>query len=323
MRGVMWQKHPVFPKVSRGFWRRYRERWEEPLQMLEEIISLSESFGAIGSAPSFQTMDETYWAVLRSLHSRTCLHARAVLTLLSNGLVDPAWAQWRVCHESSTIARFIANGPEMAPRYINYSYVNKYHLAKHLMDSGHPEALIESEFEQLKEIANIVLDELLKIYGREFTSRDSYAWSGLGSFRQIEDTVFEGFDWGPRGEYILASERIHSAPNAGEPRAVGDGQRIFLVGPTNNGLVGPVDLTSFSILAATQALLLNASLTAEDKKVLTDLAIKRRAIGVLCWLRDPAIYCQNCGGHVPGASPPEEIPVEDRPEPCLCPEVEA
>ncbi len=319
----MRQKNPTFPKVSRGFWHRFRKLWEEPLRMLEETISLSESFGAIGSAQRFQAMDETYWAVLRSLHSRTCLHARAVMALLSNGLVDPAWAQWRVCHESSTIARFIANGPEMAPRYINYSYVNKYHLAKHLMDSGHPEALIESEFDQLKEIANIVLDELLEIYGREFKSRDSYAWSGLGSFRQIEDTVFEGFDWGPRGEYILASERIHSAPNAGEPRAAGDGQRIFLVGPTNNGLAGPVDLTSFSILAATQALLLNASLTAEDKKVLTDLAIKRRAIGVLCWLRDPAIYCQNCGGHVPGASPPEEIPVEDRPEPCLCPEVEA
>ena len=63
---------------------------------------------------------------------RTCLHARAVLTLLSNGLVDPALAQWRVCHESSTIARFITNDPEMAPRYMNFSYVNKYHLARQL-----------------------------------------------------------------------------------------------------------------------------------------------------------------------------------------------
>ena len=319
----MWKKNPVFPRVSRDFWRRYRERWEEPLQMLEEIISLSESFGAIGSAPRFQTVDETYWAVLRSLHSRTCLHARAVLTLLSNGLVDPALAQWRVCHESSTIARFIANDPKMAPRYINYSYVNKYHLAKHLMDAGHPEALSKSEFEQLKEIANIVLNELLEIYDREFTSRDSYAWSGLGSFRQIEDAVFEGFDWGPRGEYILASERIHSAPNAGEPLDVDEGRRVFLVGPIDSGLTLPANLTSLSIRVATEALLLNASRTAEDEEALMDLAIRQRVVGALCWLRDPAIYCRNCGGYVPGASPPEEIPVEDRPEPCLCPEVEA
>ena len=291
--------------------------------MLEEIISLSESFGAIGSAPRFQTMDETYWAVLRSLHSRTCLHARAVLTLLSNGLVDPAWAQWRICHETSTIASFIANNPKMAPRYINYSYVNKYHLAKHLMDAGHPEALSESEFEQLKEIANIVLDELLEIYGRGFTLRDSYAWSGLGSFRQIEDAVFEGFDWSPRGEYILASERIHSAPNAGEPLEVDLGRRVFPVGPINKGLAGPADSTSFSILAATKALLLNALRTAEDEEALKDLAIRRRVVGVLCWLRDPATFCRECGGYVSGASPPEEIPVEDKLEPCLCPEVEA
>ena len=33
--------------------------------MLEEVISLSESFGAAGSAERFQKMDETYWAALR------------------------------------------------------------------------------------------------------------------------------------------------------------------------------------------------------------------------------------------------------------------
>ena len=290
--------------------------------MLEEIISLSESFGAIGSAQRFQAMDETYWAALRSLHSRTCLQARAVLTLLSNGLVNPAWAQWRICHETSTIASFIANDPDMAPRYIDYSYVNKYHLAKHLTDVSHPEELNESEFEQLREIANGVLDELLEIYGRGFTSRDNYAWSGLGSFRQIEDAVFEGFDWHPRGEYIMASERIHSAPNAGEPLDVDDGRQVFLVGPIDSGLAGPADLTSLSILAATEALLLNALRTAEDEEALKDLAIRRRAVGVLCWLRDPAIFCRDCGGYVPGASPPEEIPEEDRPGPCLCPETE-
>ena len=288
--------------------------------MLEEIISLSESFGATGSAQRFQTMDETYWAVLRSLHSRTCLHARAVLTLLSNGLVDPALAQWRVCHESSTIARFIANDPKMAPRYINFSYVNKYHLARQLHDADHPEALDKAEFEELKEIAVALLSELRKIYGHEFKPkpRDNYAWAGPGGFRKIEDAVFEGFDWGPRGEYILASERIHSAPNAGEPLDVDDGRRVFLVGPMNSGLTGPADHTSLSILVATEALLLNALRTAEDEEVLMDLAIRRRAIGVLCWLRDPAIFCRDCEGYVPGASPPEEIPEEYRLEPCRC-----
>ena len=288
--------------------------------MLEEIISLSESFGAVGSAERFQTMDESYWAALRSLHSRTCLHARAVLALLSNGLVDPALAQWRVCHESSTIAQFIANDPEMAPRYINFSYVNKYHLARQLRDAGHPEALDKAEFEELKEIAVALLSELRNVYGHDFKPkpRDNYAWAGPGGFRKIEDAVFEGFDWGPRGEYIFASERVHPAPNAGEPLDVDKGRRVFMVGPINSGLTLPADLSSLSLLIATEALLLNALRTSEDKVVLTDLAIRRRAMGVICWLQDPSIFCQNCGGYVPGASPPEEIPEEDRPEPCRC-----
>ena len=98
--------------------------------MLEEVISLSESFGADSRSPRFESMTDEYWIVMRSIHARTCLHAGGVLALLTNGLDDPAWVQWRVCHESATIARFIAAAPEMAHRYLNYSYVNKYHLAK-------------------------------------------------------------------------------------------------------------------------------------------------------------------------------------------------
>ncbi len=318
----MWQEHLLFPKVSDGFWNRFRQRWEEPLQTLEEIYSLCESFGAIGSAQRFlmadDTYDETYWAALRSLHSRTCLHARAVLALISNGLIDPAWAQWRICHETSTIANFIANRPEMARRYVNYSYVNKYHLAKYLRDTDHPETAGKSAFAELEEIAEAVLGELQGAYCRKFKPRENYAWSGLGNFRQIEDAVFEGTDWSPRGEYIMASERIHSAPNAGEPMDVDDSHQVFLVGPTNKGLAGPADLASLSVLEATTALLLNASLTAEDEEVLEAITIKRRVVGVLCWLRDPAIFCQTCGGYVSGATPPDEIPKEDRPEPCSC-----
>ena len=88
--------------------------------MLEEVISLGEALGTDSRSPRFESMNDAYWAAMRSLHARTCLHARGVLALLSNGLVDPAWPQWRVCHESSTIARFIAEKPEMVPRYLNY-----------------------------------------------------------------------------------------------------------------------------------------------------------------------------------------------------------
>ena len=315
--GLMSQEHLIFPRVPRGFWSRFRRRWAEPLQILEEVITLCESLGADPTSPRFEVMDETYSAVLRSLHSRTCLHARAVLALLANGLVDPTWAQWRICHESSTIARFIANSPEMASRYMDYSLVNKYHLAKELYDSDRGESPTKPELDELNRMSNSVKSDLRKAYGHKSNSKD-YAWSGLRNFREIEATVFQAEEWNPRGEYILASERIHSAPNAGEPHQVGENPPVFVVGPTNGGLTGPADLTSLSIVAATEALMLRAFTTIEDDKTLEELVVKRRMVGAMCWLLDPEIFCQDCGGHELGASPPDLIPIDERPEPCSC-----
>ena len=51
------QKHLVFPKAPHGFWNRFQRRWSNPLKMLEEVISLSESFGAEAGAPRFKVDD--------------------------------------------------------------------------------------------------------------------------------------------------------------------------------------------------------------------------------------------------------------------------
>ncbi len=153
-------RNPVFSRVPRGFWRRFQHRWGQPLQLLEMVISAGEYFGTDSKAARFKTMDETYWGTLRSLHSRTCLHARAVLALLHNGLVDPATVEWRVCHETATIAQFIAINPEMAPRYMRYSLVNKRRLAKSLLDRGHPEAPTKEEFDRLERTADQIENEI-------------------------------------------------------------------------------------------------------------------------------------------------------------------
>ena len=226
----MRQKHPVFPKVPRTFWHRFRRRWTKPLEMLEEVISLGEALGTDSRSPRFESMNDAYWAAMRSLHARTCLHARGVLALLSNGLVDPAWPQWRVCHESSTIARFIAEKPEMAPRYLNYSYVNKYQMARELYEIESNQAPGNVELNNLKKLADRVQQDLEKDYGHSQSSRD-YGWSGRRSFKDIEAEVSKGDAWNPRGEYRLSSERVHSAPNAGEPF------HLHRHNPSDNGTV--------------------------------------------------------------------------------------
>ena len=313
----MRQKHPVFPKVPRTFWHRFRRRWSKPLEMLEEVISLGEALGTDSRSPRFESMNDAYWAAMRSLHARTCLHARGVLALLSNGLVDPAWPQWRVCHESSTIARFIAEKPEMAPRYLNYSYVNKYQMARELYEIESNQAPGNVELNNLKKLADRVQQDLEKDYGHSQSSRD-YGWSGRRSFKDIEAEVSKGDAWNPRGEYRLSSERVHSASNAGEPFREDGGRLVFVVGPKNSGLTGPVDLTSIAITRATMALLLNASCSRQDLNKLRELSIKSRLPGALSWIVDPEIICTRCGGHVKGASPPELMPEEQRPKPCTC-----
>ena len=313
----MWKIHPVFPKVPRGFWHRFHRRWGRPLRILEEIISLSESLGADANSPRFETMNEEYWLALRSLHSRTCLHARSVLALLTNGLVDPAWGQWRICHESATIARFIADDPEMAARYLRYTLVNKYQLAKELYEQKHTEAPDISELENLKKLADTVQQELQEAYGHSLSS-PFYAWSGLRNFKNIEAKVSKPGAWNPRGEYILAGQRSHSAPNAGEPLEVDGERRVFVVGPKNSGITGPADLVSLSVIEATNALMTKASPSNEDAGKVREMVSKRQFLGAMCWLMDPEIFCRECGGYILGAAPPEIIPKKNRPMPCSC-----
>ena len=85
-----------------------------------------------------------------------------------------------LCHESATIAKFIAEHPEMAPRYLNYSYVNKYHLANELYEIGSDQAPGRAELNNLKNQADRVLRDLEEDYGHFRSSRD-YGWSGGAS----------------------------------------------------------------------------------------------------------------------------------------------
>ena len=313
----MWQGHPVFPDVPSEFWQSFHVRWGKPLRLLEEIISISESLAADPTSPTFETMDKMYWQAIGSLHSRTCLHARSVLALLSYGLVDPALAQWRICHESSTIANFIAKSPEMASRYIQFSVVNKSHLVEELYDAGDEWALATSARDEALGKAKDVREDIRKTYGRKVPGKN-YSWSGLQWFKEIETMVFQSEKFNPRAGYLLASQIIHSSPNAGEPVDLGDGLPRFMVKPIDFGLSGPIDLTSLSIVHVTQALMRNAAITAEDRVEQNELAAKCRSVGPLCWAADPVNFCQDCGGYKPISSPPDFVPMSKIPKPCSC-----
>ena len=70
----MWQNDLVFPEIPNDFWLRFRERWEEPLRLLEEVISLSESFGA-----TVRRQDSRLWTRTIGLFFEVCIRARAYM----------------------------------------------------------------------------------------------------------------------------------------------------------------------------------------------------------------------------------------------------
>ena len=309
-------RHSVFPNIPEDFWDGFSELWEPSLTRFEEAITLTETFGADPHSHRFTTLDDAYWVALRSLHSRICLHARAVLALLTNGLVDPAWAQWRVCHEASVLSLFLALHPERAERYLRHAVVSKNHLAQSLSEVDHFEAPTNEEADELEEFSNSVKQALTGEYGRNL-GRD-YGWSGFSKFMEIEAVAEAEWAWKARPEYIFASGITHANANAGMPVSLRDGSEVFLVGATNSGLTDPLDLTCLSLERGTVALLQNAATVPEDDEKLRRLLALGREIGAISWIVDPAIRCHICDGYVDGAQPPEELPSEIVPLPCEC-----
>ena len=307
----------AFPNVPRSFWHRFFKRWHQPLKTFEKTIALAESFGVNPRAPYFKSSSDDYWLALRSLHSHTCLHARAVLVLLTNGLVNPAWVQWRVCHEAATIALFIADHPETAHRYLQHAPIEKDHLAQSMIKTSHPDAPPKNDVRNLKKLAQATKRSLKQEYDSNINSRN-YSWSGLSSFAQIEAEVQGGWRWQTRPEYIFASQHTHAAANVSMPTESEYGSQGFITGPTNGGLTGPADLTCLSLMQATLALMTEASTLPENDVDLLRLEKLVQIVGVSFWLGDPLIICSRCGGFFDGANPPEELNSAKRPQPCNC-----
>ena len=201
----------------------------------------------------------------------------------------------------------------MALRYLKFTYVNKYHLAKELYEIGSDQAPSKEELDNLEFRADQVKQALEKEYGHP-PSSSYYGWSGLS--RDIETQVSKGDEWNPRGEYILAGERAHATPNAGEPLRADGGCLVFVVGPTNSGLTDPIDLTAIAVTRATMALMKNGAFNQRDLENLKDLAAKSRLPGAKAWAVDPEIVCPKCGGYVQGASPPQVLTEQGRPSAC-------
>jgi hypothetical protein len=182
----------------RKFINFHNRLWGKPLDLLDELISLSLELGNEFSKKFSSVVsndNKIVFHTIKRLHLRGCQVSSEILNLLRGGFADGAHARWRTLHEICVIAQFISlNENDLAERYLAHSAVTDYQRAlqyRKYSDDLSYAPLSDEDFSVIK--SNY--DEVLKKYGSNFKSDYGWASDILGNpkpnFTIIEEKVNE------------------------------------------------------------------------------------------------------------------------------------
>jgi len=244
------------------FRKRLFDTWGTPLKRLDSLIYICMEI------VSDLRKDETYLPLTKNkkFNVATRLQARCVQIgneishLLHGGFADGAFARWRTLHETSTTTKFICEGDEdLSTRFLDYQSIIRFEGAMKYNDKN----LLNFEpipAEQLEEF-RAKKDEILKQYGAPFGRKFGWARKALGdtskdnlTFPAIE--TFVKLDL-LRNHFSFANQYVHAGIDSigyklGTSMSNKD---LLLTGPSNEGLIEPIQCTSLSLIYATEALI--------------------------------------------------------------------
>lgn len=317
----------IHPDVPPMFWAQFDGLWSGPLDTMGQLILSTKRIGHLAEDVSFWgDTTEDYRSVMGCLFVDTVQNAMGVFALLSLGLVDQANIMWRSCHESSTIALYIAQNPKVASTYVEYGEIDRAKLARTLFNSNHPDAPSEVELKAIEERHDKALASIIGMHGERNKGRP-YAWAGKGTFREIEYEAFAEHESNLHGEYQHASWLVHANPGR---RSVHTNENVRFLGPALEELTSPIDYTGLSLLNAVHAIIWHiiedddhGTWPDEDflGKVMDNLLevmVYHNAASANAWAVDPAIRCEVCDGYNAELTPPDGIPEKDMPPVCSC-----
>jgi hypothetical protein len=239
--------------------RRYA-RWQEPLDLFEALIGISEEVGEKHKKKldeSILSTNKAKFAALVRIHVRACRTANEILTLLKAGYPDGAFARWRTLYELAVIAFFLlANDDTVSERYLEHNTVLKYKQAREYQEAHlklkYP-SIDENELDDLKKEQ----DRLCKKYNDGFKNDWEWIPSKLlpnQNFRALAEKVSL--------EHLQPFFRWSSAAVHGLSRGfyslglTADSQdKILLCGPSNYGLADPLQNAALSLHQVTVCLL--------------------------------------------------------------------
>lgn len=246
------------------FQTRLFDTWKSPLERLDTLTHMCTEivFGIRNRLVQGNQEITDKFNIATRLHARTVQVAKEVSHLLHGGFADGAFARWRTLHETTTILKFICEGNEdLATRFTDFQSVLRLTKAKRFNDNNDlnfdpiPDADIERYNQELQEI--------LSKYEPSFSNKFGWALKALGKaektnakadYIDIEKHVGLGF---LRNHYSFANQYIHAGIDSiGYKLGTSMSKRdLLLAGPSDEGLLEPIQCTSLSLIHATVALI--------------------------------------------------------------------
>lgn len=237
--------------------------WQEPLELLEVIIAISEAEGAKFNdemrPKAFVEQDHKFEA-LTNLHCRGLLMAAEIECLLRSGFPDGAMTRWRSLHEVAVTAGVLFQGDVSLARDYRQNMKYREHCDRiayqKFAETHGADGYTDDEIAQIRGVKDEI--EKTPLGGKV---RQQYGWACriTGKSRpRLEDLEQLTGDTHMAAYYVLASEHTHGHREATHllPTRNAD-MDIFPIGPTNRGLEIPLQLVTRSFANLTEAVLLS------------------------------------------------------------------
>ncbi|NKI68104.1 hypothetical protein GN109_01620 [Collimonas pratensis] len=244
-----------------GFNKRLFETWYAPLIRLDSLIAMCMEIGSeinteyrtSGNYPPSSRRNITI-----KLHTRAIQISNEISCLLKGGYADGAMARWRTLHETTVILAFLSrHDDDLSSRFVDFQAITRLKAATEYNE--HHTTLGFEPFDQEK-LAQFQKerDHVLVQYGQQFASENGWATDVLKqkrvTFKDIEKFVNLAH---LRPQYGFASKNVHSGIDGiGYKLALSmSSQETLLAGPSNEGLIEPIQCTGYSLIIATSELI--------------------------------------------------------------------
>ncbi|WP_234730330.1 DUF5677 domain-containing protein [Acidocella facilis] len=249
-------------QFEKGFRQRNLERWKPAFDLLEAQWAVAQEANADffrDERTDALQNDDVLFEALISLHARALLVAKESICLLQGGFPDGAMSRWRTLHEFNIVAHFLLLKDESTARlYLASAHFQALKHAKQARKYAHRDQSIAISDDVVSALEERCAELKLTL---GFDLSEDYAWAHAALNRrrvtlfELEQATDRDF-WRPR--YRWASQHIHGS-HQGSRGLLGMSETEkhvkMLVGPSNGGLVDPIQMIAHSIADVSEALL--------------------------------------------------------------------